>query len=219
MTDSHDDNLLEKLGERARETQRRDALRPLGEDFNARMVQQIKKSVADSDTEEDLGPARSRRVVHRGWLALAASAVAAVGLSFIMLTRDALPPLPGYELSLSGGATLRSDEVSAPLQIGDTLSAVLRPNIDTDAKLDVRVFRENAGDWVTVPAIVDISNTGAARVRVRLDEAIGIEPGAQDWWFVIGHRDALPSAMQFEAGAPTSNDQWSAFRTRFELVP
>jgi hypothetical protein len=219
MTDSSDDNLLSQLGQRARESQQRDALRPLGDAFNARMVQQIKDSLGESDIEEEQPLASSHRTAGRGWLALAASALAAVGLSFVVLDRDALPPLPGYELSLSSGATLRSDDAIAPLQIGDTLQVTLRPEFETDADLDVRVYRHSNSDWTNVSANIEIAASGAARVRVALTEANGIAPGTQDWWFVIGHDDALPSIEQLQDTEAASDEHWSAFRRQFELVP
>lgn len=219
MTDSHDDQLLKQLGERARDAQSRAALRPLDDAFNARMQQQIKTSLQNTSHDVETPNATMQTARPTRWLALAASAVAAIGLSFVMLTRDAIAPLPGYELALSGGAKMRSDDTRAPLQLGDKITATWRPAIDTDAELDIEIYRQADDGWAAVPATVAIAPSGAALVTVFLNEEAGVEAGPQDWWFVLGRSGAMPHPEQLPAGNSAREDDWTAFRERFELVP
>lgn len=219
MTDSHDDQLLKQLGERARDVQSREALRPLGEDFNARMREQIKASLNTASAEDEEPQAPLQAANSSRWLALAASALAAVGLSFVVMTRDAVAPLPGYELAMSGGAKMRSDDTRAPLQLGDKFSAMLRPDVDVDAELDVRIYRRSDDGWSDVPAEVAVSDSGAARITIVLNEDAGVVPGAQDWWFVIGRSESLPAPNALPDRDRAGKDDWAAFRERFDVVP
>jgi hypothetical protein len=218
--ESHDDELLRSLGRHTAERQKRDALRPLSADFQRRMANQIKRSVSATVESADDSPRGAGPARRLPWLALAASVLAAVGLSVTLVSRDPSVALPGYSLEFRGGAQVRSGSDAAPLQTGDQLDVVLRPDVATDQPLDLTVYRQQGDTLLPIDVNVRWSSDGAARVTALLDASLGIAPGTQHWLFVVANDGEGPSqralvALQDEA----HGDSWHAFRVSFELVP
>lgn len=222
MTDERtQDELLQSLGRHARERQKREALRPLSEDFQRRMADQIKLAVTDDagEEKEDSAPA-APRTRPAPWLALAASVLAAVGLTVTLVSRDPATALPGYSLEFRGGAQVRSGDAVAPLQMGDRLDVVLRPDVTTQLPLAVTVYRQQ--DSALAPVDVDVrwSDEGAARVTATLDTTLGIAPGPQSWLFVVAHEGDAPTPRALRRlDDDARGEGWQAFRVSFELVP
>ncbi len=233
-TDDADEQLLRSLGQHDRDRRTRDALRPLGDDFQARMVDQIQAqlgadSAAPPQTDapvDNLADNPASNVVpltrrpKRTWMAaLAASAVAAVGLAFVVgPLQSSGPDLPQYALEFQGGAVVRGSNDAAPLQIGDTLTAVVRPTQAFDGTPTLTVYRRTQTTLVPVDADVQWADSGAARVRVVLTDAL--PPGPQDWWFVVASSDRAPGREWLEATTPpASGSGWQVLQQRFELVP
>lgn len=229
---TNDDELLKEIGERARDQQTRDALKPLPKEFNERMINQIRGQLAESISPSadvadvaalDATPELARDNVtvlptsrSRWMVALAASVLAAIGISTTLQFNDAADPLPGYSLEVNGGAIVRGADETAPLQVGDTLRAVLRPARSFDGELELFVLRDVAGQAVEIPAEVTWADSGAARVRIKLDPALNLEPGTQSVWFVVTSSGDLPQDMgQLEK----SSDARQSIPFAFELVP
>ncbi|MEO1576792.1 MAG: hypothetical protein AAFU65_17730, partial [Pseudomonadota bacterium] len=220
------------LAEGGRRT--RDALRPLGDDFQARMVDQIQAQLGVDSTSDahDATPAPDQthdddlpdNVVRlsqprRPWIAaLAATAVAAVGLAFVAGPLTSGPAMPEYSLEFRGGAVVRGNDDLAPLQVGDTLQAIMRPASDVQNAASLTVYRRDGDALVEVDAGVQWADSGAARVSVVLDDSLPL--GDQDWWFVVAADGREPTIGALtKLDAPTSGKGWQVLRQRFELVP
>src|ERR1700726_2409408 len=114
-----------------------EAFRPLGADFQARVVgaleSELRRTASGVETREPrsrLLPFRPRTWRFAG--SLAAAAVAALGLLLVVRGPATMPPLPLYSAQLSGGIqTLRgaSGPAAGPQQFGpgSRLSLVVRP--------------------------------------------------------------------------------------------
>ncbi len=214
-TNDSNDDLLRQLGDHARDEQRREALRPLSQDFQQRMAQQIKSTV-DKNTAD--APARSSH--QRTWFALAASLMLGIGLSFGLIDRSPSTALPDYELEFRAGAETRSSTSDAALRSGDALDIVLRPRVDTAEPLVVYVVRRAGDTLVPVDVTSRWSDSGAVRISATLDAQMGLAPGPQDWWFVVARaRDEYDVAALSSLNATTRDKHWLAFRHQFEFQP
>ena len=227
--DDHDDALLEALGKQSQNERMSDALRPLGRDFQARMVDQIQAELGGQAPQNNASDAAASgdNVVELAarrrspWVtALAASAVAAVGLAFVLGPMQSGPALPDYTLEFQGGAVVRGEDQLAPLQFGDTLRAVVRPDTDLGGAATLQVFRVDGETLRAVPADVQWADSGAARISVTLTETLGLTAGPQDWWFVVSHEADAPGVDELaRLSAPVRDTNWQILRQRFELEP
>ncbi|MFK8015076.1 MAG: hypothetical protein AB8G17_06515 [Gammaproteobacteria bacterium] len=220
MTDEQqDEQLLKDLGDYNRDRQTREALEPLSEDFQSRMAQQIKDAVRspELDAVADITPHIATKVTRGPWLALAASVLAAVGLSVGLMSQSPIDTMPAYTVEFRGGAQMRSDASPAPIQFSDRLDVVLRPDIATDETMTVTVFRRENSQWVQVPTTVNWSESGAARIQATLDETLGLTPGLQEFAFVIARDGEFPGDQSVDADAESPD--WQVLKQRFELVP
>lgn len=227
--DDRDEALLKSLGLHEAGQRTRDALRPLGDDFQARMVDQIQAQlgtsgdpgIEDAPTDDALpdNVVRLERRPQRPWVAaLAASALAAVGLAFVLGPMQSAPSIPQYTLEFRGGAVVRGDDDLAPLQVGDTLQAIVRPAEAFAGTPSLDVYRRDGEAFATVDANVQWADSGAARVTVVLDDSLPLGP--QDWWFVVMGDAGVLGTSDLEAlTPPASGEGWQVLRQRFELVP
>lgn len=214
-TNNPDDDLLRELGAHTRERHTREALRPLSKDFEQRMQEQIKQATDDTARNN---PPRSPR--QRVWFALAASVIVAVGLSFGLVNRSPINALPDYALEFRDGATVRSTSDSAALRSGDQLDVVLRPQSAIAEPLTMLVVRQDGDALTPVDVTTRWSESGAARVRITLNEQLNLDAGRQVWWFVVARADqapALPALATLDGD--TRRPDWQAFRHQFEWHP
>jgi hypothetical protein len=202
-----------------------EAFRPLGPEFQARVVQTLKEEVREpSRTAEEpaakLLPFRRRIVRLGGWGALAAAAAAIV----VLLARPSAP-LPGYALDLTGGsltwrgATPEAATIAA-FAPGDRLQVVLRPETRTSGELEARCYllRDQEARRLDLR-----SETDAATGAVRLEGSIGRDllPGRWTLWAVVGRRGNLPppdDLRQLSAGAEVRGTQWAALPREIRIV-
>lgn len=180
-----------------------EAFRPLGPEFEARMVRTLVAArdlpapgaVAAPAAPVLPFPHNARRF---GWLAAAAGIAAALVL--LVVTRRASPPLPLYALEISGGQRTTRGEAAGSMPLfrrGGEIAVVLRPPTQaagrTEARCCLLVRGEDRRTW---PLAVEQAGQ-SFRFTGRLDG--GLEPGEWRLWAVVGRPGSLPD----EAALPS----------------
>jgi hypothetical protein len=212
-----------------------EAFRPLGADFQARVVgaladeiQRTAPAVEPQEPRSRLLPFRHVTPRFAGWLA-AAAAVAATGLLLVVRGPAAMPPLPLYGAELSGGIrTLRGapgpaagPQLFAP---GSRLSLVVRPERPVAGEVEARSFLARGAEIVPLqlapqapqapPATrLDISAAGVVRLQGTIGEEIRLPPGPSTVWIVVGRRGKIPAAGELAAAlraGRTHDRDWQA---------
>ncbi|HSU82820.1 MAG TPA: hypothetical protein VLR69_10395 [Thermoanaerobaculia bacterium] len=201
----------------ARETY--EAFRPLGADFQARVVGAINaERAADAPRPEPAEP-RSRvlpfrRAVRRieVWLGTAAAVAAAL---FFLVRSPALPPLPPYALvPLVGDQSTRGGEPgpasgTPAFDPGSVLTVVAKPPSAVTIPVDARSFLAQGGElfpWERAERGAD----GAFRFRGPLSR---FRPGKWTVWVVVGRPDSLPSTRELQTrlrAGRTRTADWQA---------
>ncbi|HEV7783735.1 MAG TPA: hypothetical protein VGQ28_00275 [Thermoanaerobaculia bacterium] len=193
-----------------------DAFRPLGAEFQARVVSAIQFKQAERDAEERQRESQKppppvlpfRRVIRRTevWVGLAAAVAAGV---FFMVWTPAMQPLPEYAASLSGGVQAsRGGEpgLASELQVfvpGSPLSITVTPQTSVQS-VEARVFLSSlsrTGDflpWEPEP-VLEITDQGAVRLQGTLGKDIQLPPGGWRIWIVVGRKGRLPSGKELQA--------------------
>jgi hypothetical protein len=179
-----------------------EAFRPLGAEFQARMVTALAAELRASGGAGKrfrLLPFRPRGLQLAGWLS--AASVAATGLLLLLRGPAAMAPLPGYFAQLSGGVqTFRGGQEpatgAAVFEPGSRLSLVVRPEHSVTDKVEARGFLERGAEivpWQPMPRF-DISPEGAVRLQGTVGKDIFLPPGVSKVWIVVGRRGSLPAA-------------------------
>jgi hypothetical protein len=191
-----------------------EAFRPLGADFQARVVEALESELRRGEPEVGPREPRSRLLPFRpaswrfaGWLA--AAAVAASGLLLVVRSPATMPPLPLYTAQLSGGIqTLRgaSGPAAGPQLFapGSRLSLVVRPERPVVGEVEARALlargAENVPCQPAAPAApaprLDISAGGVVRLQGTIGEDIRLPPGRERVWIVVGRRGRIPLASE-----------------------
>jgi hypothetical protein len=178
-----------------------EAFRPLGADFQARVVSAIRPRVLP------FPPPIIRRL--EVWVGLAAAVAAGVFFVVRMLILPPLPPLPSYEASVRGGAQASRGGESGPTSElpvfvpGSPLSITATPQTSVQ-NVEARVFLSalsRKGDflpWEPEPRL-EIVDQGIVRLQGTLGQDIQLSPG--DWriWIVVGRKGRLPSGKELQA--------------------
>jgi hypothetical protein len=208
-----------------------EAFRPLGPEFQARMVRTLREQITESPAESPAAGEKPARVLpFRGraarlgvWLPAAAAAIAAS--LFLLRAPATLPPLPGYgPPELSGGVQEMRGEKEGPrtFTAGNPFEVVLRPETAVSGKVAVRFFLAHGAElrpW-PVPGAA-ISPDGVVSIAGTLGREIVIPPG--DWTLraVVGRPGKLPDAAALRAhlaqGRARAPD-WVILSTDFKVV-
>lgn len=180
--------------------------RPLGEEFQSRMVNRLKSEIEDHTSRREprsRAPWTPRRKRTAGW-ATGAAAAAAVALLFLLQGPNpaTLPPMPTYVAELSGGTQIFRGEESPPagpraFEPGDRFQVVLRPAKKTPGKgLEARCFLLRSDQLRRLGVEVEIDSGGA----VKIEGSIGRDLQTGDWtlWTVVGREGALPDPIRPE---------------------
>lgn len=181
-----------------------EAFRPLGADFQARVVETL---AGELRRRSRLLPFRPATWRFAGWLS--AAAVAASGLLLVVRGPATMPPLPLYSAQLSGGIqTLRgaSGPAAAPQLFapGSRLSLVVRPEHPVGGEVEARALlargAENVPCQPAAPAPpaprLDISAGGVVRLQGTIGEDLRLPPGRERVWIVVGRRGRIPPASE-----------------------
>jgi hypothetical protein len=194
-----------------------EAFRPLGADFQARVLGaiQAEKTAAAPRAEPQEPRPRIlpfRRAVRRVEVWLGTAAAVAAGLFFFLRTPAALPPLPGYALTVVPQSEYRgSDSQTA------TPGSLVTLKVRADAAMKGAVVTQSflscgGGDlrpWQLKPS-PDDPGTGVVIGRQgTLDK--GTPPGSCEIWIVVSRPDKAPSDFpaEWRAGR-TGNADWRA---------
>ena len=201
----------------ARETY--EAFRPLGAEFQARMVNEIAAELQKK--ESPLRKILSRILTFRSptlrpvrWLT-AVAATAAAGL-LLLLRVPAMAPLPVYiaEKPSGGVQMFRGEEgpSSKPpvFTPGSTLKLVVRPQRPVTGPVEARAFQARGAEivpWEPEPRL-DVSALGVVRLKGTIGEEV-----PRRVWIVVGRPGKLPSSDDLLAklrAGQTRNDHWQA---------
>jgi len=195
-----------------------EAFRPLGPDFQARVVKALREQRAAPETAPAAEPharvltfrSRVRRL--GGWLTAAAAAAAVLILT--LRGPAALPPLPDYQAHPSGGVQILRggpDELGT-LVPGSRFDLVLTPQTAVSGEVGVRCFlaRDPGGapaataypelrPWPVPGAALQKRPGGAVRIHGTVGREIAVPPGAWTLWAVVGRPGRLPDAAALRA--------------------
>jgi len=202
-----------------------EAFRPLGADFQARVVDVLESELRRGEPEVEPREPRSRLLRFRPrtwWFAgsLAAAAVAASGLLLVVRGPATMPPLPLYSAELSGRIqTLRGGPGPAtgpqPFAPGSRLSLVVQPERAVAGEVEARALLGRGAEivpWQPAPRL-DISAQGAVRLEGTIGEDIRLPPGPERVWIVVGRRGKIPPDSELVTAlrdGRTSNRHWQA---------
>jgi len=191
-----------------------EAFRPLGPEFQARVVQTLRNRSA-----RRVVPFRRRAEQLGGWLVGMAAAAAVL---FLMLrSPGSLPPLPEYTAVPSGGVqTLRGAPPQAlgTLLPGSTFDLILRPGTAVSGPVEARYFLARGGEvrpWPVPKGAMQSSGDGVLRIHGMVGGAIVIPPGGWTLWAVVGRPRSLPDAAALRADlaqGQTRTPYWQALK-------
>jgi len=195
------------------------AFRPLGPEFQARVVQAVQK-------QREPVPARVLPLYRRFaplkvWLP--AAAAAGIVLAVLLRSSAPLPPLPEYaEVMLSGGTrTTRGPEETSRFQAGDPFTLTARPATTVQGPVDgwcCAVTR--GGEWRSVPASREIPPGGAVRFTGTLPGDLA--PGVWTVWGTVGRPGKLPDPLQLRSflsrsPKPIHRQDWAALNIPLKI--
>ncbi|HET9227381.1 MAG TPA: hypothetical protein VFR31_11990 [Thermoanaerobaculia bacterium] len=187
-----------------------EAFRPLGPDFQARMVEQIAAELPKK--EGKVLPFRPA-VRIGGWIAAAAAAVLAV-----VLLRPA-PPLPDYEVAVSGGTSEMRSGPAETFLPGDSVEVVLRPQTETSGSLEARLYLLHGDDLRLLETRSEVADPGGSfKIKGTLDP--DLRPGTWTLWAVVGRPGDLPDPKELRLQEGRRRDEdWIAVSTDIRIRP
>ena len=216
-----------------------EAFRPLGADFQARVVAALEGELRRPAAAAEPREPRSRPLQFRPrtwWFAgsLAAAAAAASGLLLVVRGPATMPPLPHYSAELRGGIQTQrgaSSPAAGPRLFapGSRLSFVVRPEHAIAGEVEARALlargAENVPCQPEAPAApaprLDISASGVVRLQGTIGEDIRLPPGPERVWIVVGRRGRIPPASELATALCAGrmhNHHWRAVSADLSVV-
>jgi hypothetical protein len=202
-----------------------EAFRPLGADFQARVVEAVSAELANQAPEVESQESRSRLLPFRrtatrlgGWVAAAGTAAATLLLLLRSLTP--LPPLPVYAAALSLGDQTFRGEAGKPTGLpvfgpGSQLTLIVSPQQPVTGPVEAHGFLARGaeiGPWEPEPRF-EVADSGAVRLQGRLGQEIRLQPGNWRVWIVVGRPGKIPPTdellSKLRAGR-TRHEHWQA---------
>src|ERR1700710_1021450 len=197
-----------------------EAFRPLGADFQARVLSSIEAERAGETPQPAPPEPRSRvlpfrRAVRRVevWVGSAAAAVAAGVFFFFLRTPATLPPLPDYKLTHEVRSEYRGAE-SQTATPGSLVTVKVRADIAVKGAVETQGFLSCGGGdlrpWQLKPSPDNPGNGVVIDLQGMLDK--GTPPGSCEIWIVVARRGKAPGDFRAEwrAGRRTGNADWRA---------
>lgn len=191
-----------------------EAFRPLGADFQARVVNAI-------NAERPRVLPFYRRAVRR--IEVWVGAAAAVAASLFFLVWSPVPPLPAYSVDpISGDKASRGEEHVSPSGMpvfspGSMLKLKVHPQPPSRVQgpLEARAFRVPAGgaggDWVPEPGFtVENGTDGIVRLRGTLGETTRLPPGTWKICVVVSRPGKAPKERELPAALGVEHAGWQA---------
>jgi hypothetical protein len=212
-----------------------EAFRPLGAEFQARVVGAIQSKQA----EERQGKSQKRTPPDppfppvpvpprpRVWAGFAAAAVAVgVFLPGVFILMRMMDPLPHYEASLTGGfKTNRGVETSPPTRKpvftpGSPFNLELNPkeSLEHPGKVKPRAFLSSSAGREPLRPLPNLENkfepgeTGSVRLNATMGEDIKVKSGDWIFWTVVA-RNSPPQAKEIEAHLRAHQPQDASWQT------
>lgn len=187
-----------------------EAFRPLGPEFQARMVERI---AAELPKRGRLLQFPSIRI--GGWVTAAAAAAAVV----VVLLRSSAP-LPGYQIAVTGGSSETRGEQPKDFAAGDRIEVVLRPETATRGHLESQLFLLREGELRRL----ETQSTFALGGSVKMTSSLGrdLQPGPWTLWAVIGRPGELPDPAELQSLAAHDDarrEYWIAVSTDIRIRP
>ena len=219
-----------------------EAFRPLDEDFRGQVANRAVEALAThragdggasgSGSGADPIPFPAARKPKRSPMnlapaAMAASVMLAVGIGFFAIPGSGVDPIPGYTISLQGGATSRSDSPvgEAPLfREGDRFELRLTPETAVEGDVVARIYVDVPGGLQalgTPPAAV--APSGAVRIVGTTGTDIVLPGGDSSLYIVLGREDSLPDAGDLSDALAKDDSAagrgWSAWKIPVTTEP
>jgi hypothetical protein len=202
-----------------------EAFRPLGPDFQARVVQALQAQKAAETPappaavgeEPPAGPTRkilsfprgrARRI--SGWSAVAAAAAAVL----VVVLHRPPPPLPGYRVELVGGYPAQRGPAAPPpavFALGSPFELTLRPDTAVVGKVAVLGCLEGGGTSRPWKAPLTITDERLVKVAGTVGPEVALAPGDWTLRFAVGRPGDLPdgpSACAEIARGPRRGRDW-----------
>jgi len=214
---------LAKTSEDGREAYK--AFRPLGPEFQARVVQKLREQIprpspapVPEPVPDPPAPLPFPWPVRRisVWLGSGAAAAAAAVLLLIFV-----PPIPRYTPHPSGGVQAmrgaQSDQLGT-LVPGSTFDLLLTPQTAVSGDVVVRCFLARGSElrpWPVPETAIQKVGGGVLRIHGTVGSEIVIPPGGWTLWAVVGRPRALPDAAALRAHLARSQTRargWEALK-------
>lgn len=207
---------LAGTSEEAREAY--EAFRPLGPDFQARVVSAIRAEQSKpAEPPPRVLPFRPARL--GGWLTAAAAAAA----SLVVLLRPPAP-LPDYAPpDLSGGSpAFRGEETQAEaFSPGDPIHVVLRPETTASkvGELEARCVLVRGGEERILEVRSELDPGGSVKMDGSLDA--DIPAGVWTLWAVVGRKGKLPepAGLRSLPAVEVRREDWTAVPGTIRIQP
>lgn len=211
-----------------------EAFRPLGADFQARVVGAITAAQPEprkSETKKAHSLFRSfRRDPGRLEAGLGAAAAVAAVLVFLVRGLTTLPPLPVYTAELSGGTQILRGEPVPPsgpqVFVPDSpLKLEVRPQQRVEGPVEVRGFlapATGAGEIIPWQPETGFEVAGGSvRLRGTVGQEVRLPLGSWRLWIVVGRPGKIPEEGEILGAlrsGRTREEDWQAVSTELRVA-
>lgn len=199
------------------------AFRPLGPDFQASVVQAIRKQGFAPAAEPEITkppakllPFRRRASLWVGWST--AAAVAAAALFLLVRNPVSQPPLPVYTAELSRGDQVFRGGTGPATGVpvfspGSRLTLVMRPREPVTGPVEAYAFATRGTELVELtPQVVN----GAVLLKGTLGSEIRLSPGDWKIWTAVGRPGEIPAALELQAELQAGRTQHAGWQAVFK---
>ncbi|HEX5720559.1 MAG TPA: hypothetical protein VF179_30670 [Thermoanaerobaculia bacterium] len=193
-----------------------EAFRPLGPEFQARVVEKIAAELP-KEGQGRLLPFRPAAVRIGGWVTAAAAAAAVL----VVLLRPSAP-LPDYQIaSVSGGSSEMRGEQPEEFAPGDHIKVRLRPAKESrPSRLEGQIFLLRRGELRRLETQTESYPGGAVEMNASLDP--DLQHRAWTLWAVVGRPGDLPDPAELQSLAvqgKVRRENWIAVSTDIRIRP
>jgi hypothetical protein len=179
-----------------------EAFRPLGPEFQARMVEKIAAELPKPKPKPKKKESRDwlrwfRRPAGRigGWVTAAAAAAAVI----VRVLWPPLGPIPDYQMGdVTGGSSEMRGEQAEDFAPGDSIEVVLHPETEARlGRLEARLFLLRGRELRRLETRNTFDPGGAVKMAADLDP--DLQPGEWTLWAVVGRPGDLPDPAELPA--------------------
>lgn len=190
-----------------------EAFRPLGADFQARVVRSIQGEITAVKPPAKTLPFRKRPSWIAAWSA--AAAVAAAALFLLVRGPASSPPLPVYAAELTGGDQeyRGGTEPAAGVPVfspGSILRLDAFPEEAVNGPVEARAFAARGAEWVKLESP---AGDGSKRLEGTIGKDLQLAPGVWRLWIVVGRPGKIPALRELKAelaAGRTRHEDWQA---------